>query len=93
MKSTLKRVLSFLIAFAFVLGALPAILLTSAAENEEVTIENGSYSLSINKTHFEVGEEKTVLSTGFVQSKADNPVESFVRTDGEMHSVSYNALK
>lgn len=64
MKSTLKRVLSFLIAFAFVLGALPAILLTSAAENEEVTIENGSYSLSINKTHFEVGEPILVSATG-----------------------------
>ena len=68
MKSIFKRALSFLIAFAFVLGALPAILLTSAAENEEVTVENGSYSLSINKTHFEVGEPILVSAVGVSNS-------------------------
>ena len=46
--------------------------------------------LSVVKTD---GETKTVLSTGFVQSKTNDPVESFTRTDGEMHSVSYNSLK
>ncbi|MBE6624829.1 MAG: hypothetical protein E7622_04200 [Ruminococcaceae bacterium] len=59
-----KRILSFILVLALALGVLPLSIFaqenaenTSASSDESVTITNGDYSLTVNKTKFEVGED------------------------------------
>lgn len=72
-----KRIFSFILAFALVLGVFPLSALADEGEtNTETTpktyeeslapveIVNGEYSFTINKTVFEVGEEIIVSASG-----------------------------
>ena len=80
----MKRLLSFLIAFVMVLGIVPLAVLTVLAQepaeaeetsapapssSEPVTITNGEYSLTVNKTQFDVGEP--ILVSGSALSTND----------------------
>ncbi len=68
----LRNYLCALIAIVMVLSAMPFAALTAFADddaassqgNEPVTITNGSYSLTVNKTQFEVGEPIMVSGIG-----------------------------
>ncbi len=59
-----KRIFSFILALALVLGVLPLSVFAEQSEQDisaqadtGVTVTNGDYSLTLNKTHFEVGED------------------------------------
>ncbi len=74
-----KRIFSFILALALALGMLPLSAFaqqseqdTSALADEGVTLTNGDYSLTVNKTHFEVGED-IVASV-----KAPNPSSDWI---------------
>ena len=68
----MRKFLSIVIAIIMVLGMVPFASLsalatdeaTSSQKNGAVTITNGSYSLTVNKTQFEVGEPIMVSGIG-----------------------------
>ena len=68
----MRKILSFVIAVIMVLGVMPFASLTSIATDsvdssqgsEPVTVTNGSYALSVNKTQFDVGEPIMVSGVG-----------------------------
>ena len=74
-----RKLLSILIVLVMVLGLVPAMALTVLADDtaeettpagsEPVTIENGDYYLTVNKTQFEVGEP--IMVSGSVVSQTD----------------------
>ena len=67
----MRKFLSLVIAVIMVLGVVPFSALTVLAQDndtseqtsEAVTITNGDYSLTVNKTQFEVGEEIIISAT------------------------------
>lgn len=79
MKSIYKRFLCLILALIMALGVIPSVAFTAFASEgevteetetlvdrtkEPVTITNGDYSLTVNKTVFEVGEPIYVSATG-----------------------------